>query len=215
MGDFHKRFSRTVVLAGSSLMCDSEVNRWTAYRDAAKRRGHDLTIQELQDLPVDDLTDLVGPAGFGQRLAEWSSFHEANNGAPGFMADCDHHPVVGRNAGGMTFPVQLTHGSIVCFGGAGRKDWRMATAKEHMVAQGFHAVPGASSSVHPVCPLANILDELRVSSKDIKKLSGNGMNLVTQSAFMMYIFANVVRRDSVGASAEGGMAADLLADDWD
>jgi len=214
MQDFHRRFSRTVVLAGSSLMCDTESNRWAAYRDIAMRRGHDLTVQELEDMPVDDMTDLIGPPGFGQRLAEWSSFHQANVGAPGFMADCDHHPVVGRNAGGMTWPVQLTHGTIVCFGGGGPHDWRMATAKEHMVAQGFHAVPAASSSLHPVCPLADILDQLQVSSKDVKKLSGNGMSLITQSSFMMCIFANVVRRDSVGASVEEGITADLPADDW-
>ena len=67
-GDFHNRFSRSVVLGGSSLLCESEDDRWMSYKNIADRRGSTLTVQELQGLPAQDLTELLGPPGFAQRF---------------------------------------------------------------------------------------------------------------------------------------------------
>ena len=115
--DYHKLFGRTIEISGACLLCDSDDNRWEGYQVKTKGRGHDLTIDELRGLSRSELMTVLGPPGFEQRYDEWTQHHHTHVAAPGFLADVDHHPVTGRNSGGMLFPVQLTHGSIVEFGG--------------------------------------------------------------------------------------------------
>ena len=210
--DYHKLFGRTIEISGACLFCDSDDNRWKAYQVKAKGRGHDLTIDELRGLSRSELMTVLGPPGFEQRYDAWAHYHQTHVAAPGFLADVDHHPVTGRNSGGMLFPVQLTHGSIVEFGG-GNSDsassFRMATAKEHMTAQAFRVLPAARPAGTPECSLGTIVDELGISQADIKKMSGNGMNLATQSGFMSFVFSNVARKNTTC-----GKAGHVAADDW-
>ena len=59
--------------------------------------------------------------------------------------------------------------------------FRMANAKEHMTAQAFRALPAARPAGIPECSLGTIVDELGISQADIKKMSGNGMNLARRA----------------------------------
>ena len=136
----------------------------------------------------------MGPAGMAQRYREWQDFYSSHSGCPGYCCDLDHHPESRGSAGGMSFPVQLTHGHILCFSG-NQEEWQLATAKEHMCANGFHAVPSATPPEFPLCGLVPVLDSLGLEPRQLKELSGNGMNLATQSSWMLYVMANVERID--------------------
>ena len=93
----------------------------------------------------------------------------------------------------MLFPVPLTHGTICSYGEAGT--WRIATAKEHMCANGFCASPATMSTDFGICPSVTVLDSMNVSSQNIKLKSGNAMTLVTQIAWMAYVLSNIARID--------------------
>ena len=161
------------------------------YQFFAKRRGHEMSIAELQALDDNDLLSVIGPPGLSQRKREWDEYHARRSGASGFCCDIDHHPETKGVGCGMLFPVQLTHGMILSYGQGGA--WRIATAKEHMVANGFHATPTGTPEDFGLCPLISILDGLGVCPQDIKKMSGNGMNLVTQASWMAYVLSNIQR----------------------
>ena len=144
-------------------------------------------------MPEEDLLQVMGPPGLGQRKREWDAFHAETSGASGFMCDLDHHPKTKGVGAGMLFPVQLTHGMICSYGEAG--SWRIATAKEHMCANGFRALPATTNKDFGICPLVKVLDSMNVSPQQIKFMSGNGMNLVTQTTWMAYILSNISRVD--------------------
>ena len=107
----------------------------------------------------------------------------------------------------MSFPVQLTHGHILCFNGNQDK-WQLATPKEHMIANGFHAIPAALPPEYPVCGLVEVLDGLEVPPRELKQLSGNGMNLLTQSSWMVYVMSHIERLDRAVVKEE------VQADEW-
>ena len=63
--------------------------------------------------------------------------------------------------------------------------------------------PGMSGA-WGVSPLRGILEQY--SAGQIQSLAGNGMHLVTQSAFMLYVLGNTVVKDSakISSSTRGG-----------
>ena len=163
------------------------------YQKLVAARGRELSVAELQAMPEEDLLQLMGPPGLGQRKREWDVFHAERSGACGYMCDLDHHPQTKGVGAGMLFPVQLKHGTICSYGEAGT--WRIATAKEHMCANGFRALPATTTKGVGICPLVPVLDSMNVFSRSIKFMSGNGMNLVTQTAWMAYVLSNIARID--------------------
>eukprot|EP00969_Alexandrium_andersonii_P302833 13386609-Alexandrium_andersonii.AAC.1 len=78
---------------------------------------------------------------------------------------------------GPDWPCQLTHGTVLPFKqGPGADDEKpcLGTAKEHLVAQGFHAVEAVTQD-YPLSKMAAILANLK--EWEIKHLAGNGMHL--------------------------------------
>ena len=144
-------------------------------------------------MPEEDLLQMIGPPGLGQRKRECGVFHAERSGACGYMCDLDHHPQTKGVGAGMLFPVQLTHGTICSYGEAGT--WRIATAKEHMCANGFRALLATTSKDFGICPLVPVLDSMNLSPRNIKFMSGNGMNLVAQTVWMAYALSNIARID--------------------
>ena len=147
-------------------------------------------------LSPEELLMQLGPPGQLQRKREWQEIHEQSGRLPGFLCDLDHHP--GRGSGlrkpssNTNFPLQLTHGTITELkSGEEEGAFRIATPTEHFIAHGFHFGEHATVDCKE-CPLAKIISSLRLKRGDQKVLAGNGMNLVTQTAWMLWCLSNSV-----------------------
>ena len=171
-----------------------------------------MTIPEMQQLGPDELIQAMGPAGMAQRYREWQEHFKQQSAAPGYMCDIDHHPKSKGSAPGHMFPVQLCHGHILKFG-CSEHHWQIATGKEHMVANGCHALDACTSKAFALCPLVPVLDSLNLTAGQLKTMSGNGMNLLTQSSWMTYVMSHVIRIDQepTGLSSASGSPS---GDDW-
>ena len=109
------------------------------------------------------------------------------------MADIDHHLNTKSSTAGSDWPVQLTHGHVISF----RKgSWRLATGLEHHGALGFNMF--GKTDKFPVSKMHRFISELTPQQQ--KLLSGNGMHLVPQSSWMVYVLENIVRIDSIRPS---------------
>ena len=101
--------------------------------------------------------------------------------------------------------MNLRHGSIFAARQvkAGVWQWRMGCPFEYLAAMGFHMYPDMSGA-WGVSPLRGLLEQY--GSGQIQSLAGNGMHLVTQSAFMLYVLGNTVVKDSdeISASTRSG-----------
>ena len=127
----------------------------------------------------DELQQSLPPGAWLRKLAyeETRSTLEGIGGS--FLADVEQWPAAGKSAAGSFFPCQLSHGTVV--------SWqleRCATALEHLSANGWHVLPATSQDYR--CELTDFLATL--SSNVLKDLSGNGLSLLSFSAFLMYVF---------------------------
>ena len=213
--DFARCFNRHLGVGGAALTCQPEDARWEHIHQMAKHRGSCLTLEELKNLSMTELLMRIGPAGLVQRKREWQEECELTGGLPGFLADLDHHPGHGNKApnldGCYPFPLQLTHGLIAEFcTGREKGNIRVATPWEHLVAHGFHATSDVTEDCG-ICPLSSILASFCFKPTELKQLSGNGMNLVTQTAFMLWCLSNCVAVDDNAPQDDGAGAGE---DDW-
>ncbi len=96
---------------------------------------------------------------------------------------------------GSEWPVNLRHGSIFAAKQVkeGVWQWRMGCPFEYLAAMGFHMYPDMSGS-WGVSPLRGILEPY--SAGQIQSLAGNGMHLVTQASFMLYVLSYTAVKDS-------------------
>ena len=163
-----------------------------------------------------DLKAKLFPPGAARALGDYARYAAVtpNAAAQGgeFCADIEHN--VGQRGSSCSpdVPVLLTHGSII----AGKLDseketlesWAMLAAMEHFAVQGFRMFGTPESPGWP-CRMSQGLRGIlqNLSIKNQKLLAGNGMNLVTQSAFMFYVLANVIPLDSLGGEAHAGTSA--------
>ena len=147
-------------------MRQPEEARWKYYHGLAKARGSSLTLAELKDLETTEFLMQIGPLGMVQRVREWREVHQTHGGLPGYMADLDHHPGHGNQV--------APHCDVMAEFGSGREadNVRIATPLAHLIAQGFHMADEVNLDCD-ICPLAMILDQLRLKGMDIEALSGN------------------------------------------
>ena len=192
--EFTQLFSKSVEMSGGSLLTDTDEERWAKYVRMAdnrhKRSGRTFSVAELQALDSWELLMVIAPPGTNQRLDEWyTHMEQCHPMMPGeaFLCDIDHHPNT-RSTGGREFPSQLTHGTIMAI--TAREQWKIATIREHLSAQGFHALP-AQCEHFVECPVVKILHDLNLKDGEMKALCGNGMHLQTQAAWMLYVFCNI------------------------
>ena len=99
-------------------------------------------------------------------------------------------------------PCLITHGSVISAPRCGSQEtpsdvpsnWCMATGLEHLGMQGFllHEPVGKFG----FSKMLKVFKDLRIDQQ--KMTAGNGMSLVSQSAFMFYILSNVSMRAAAG-----------------
>ena len=157
---------------------------------AANRKNY-ISKEEVKTMPTHELLQNIFPPGAVERLSEWQGVYDdaAIEGGT-FLADIDHHPGSKGPNGGADFPSQLTHGNIVSFSSDAR-DFKLFTSMEHVAALGFHMFQQTPQV--PVSKMQPILQHL--SPQQMKIRSGSGMHLVAQSAWMLYVLANIVPTD--------------------
>ena len=105
------------------------------------------------------------------------------------MADLEQNPGFGASSGPL-WPVQLTHGQVVCMHRQqdGSMDWRLATPLEHFTSQGFHVLPPVQQDFKADA----MVEALKgMSPSKLKMLAGNGQHLPVMSAWIFYILSNI------------------------
>lgn len=194
--DFDRRFNRGCSLEGKDLLVASEQERFEEMLRMANEKKFNISLEALQGMsPSDRMMTIFSPGMIGS-YQEWRRWHCAKfPGTANVMVDIDHHPAKRGCSGGVDWPTQLTHGHIISLAQEDGDGWILATAKKHFGALGFvmHPVEG---SVFGRSPLANVSDALELPAPHLKLLSGNGMHLHTQAAWMMYVLSNIPPRSA-------------------
>ena len=189
--DFARRFWRSIQMSGSSLLVEDEDARWAHY---ALMAGNIMPVEDLKAMPQWELLTHLGPPGLFQRFNEWKQHMAVKHFLqPGedFMCDLDHHPGTKGTGSGREWPCMLTHGMICGMNDTGM---RIATSLERFVAQGFHCHEKTCSKWSE-CALFPVLKKLQLTRPQLAQLSGNGMHLHAQAAWMCYVLGNCHRRD--------------------
>ena len=189
--DFKERFHKSMVMNGVEYMCCSESERHAEYTQMARDRKHNVQSSDIGSMESSSLLELLLAPGGVQRMESWIDLKKKTGSDEPMLFDLEHWPNVKGCSHGPEWPVQLTHGLITALGVERGKpeSFRFATAMEHMAAQGF---PVASQSTRlGGLPITQIVSGLH--PRHIKHLSGNGMNLITQACWMLYIMGNTVR----------------------
>ena len=125
-------------------------------------------------------------------MREWREKREAL-GRKGecFMVDLEQRPGTKGCTAGPEWPTQLTHG-IMCALGDDEDDWKIMTGTEHFLAHGltFHQTWLSTDSVDQFMRIT-----LNLKTHHKKQLLGNGMHLLTQACWMLYVLANTIEVD--------------------
>ncbi|CAK9029031.1 Uncharacterized protein (Fragment) [Durusdinium trenchii] len=166
---------------------------------ARKQKNH-LKPLDVYTTPKSDLLRLILPPGGVQRFTEWMEEASLASSLGGdFLFDIDHHPNTKGNSGGSDWPVNLRHGTVVAVNTQRPDSWEIMTALEHFAAMGFLLFPEMQEDFGK-SPMSEALEGL--SSFQLKKFVGNGMHLVTQCAWMMYVLGNTSRVDPRQSQSE-------------
>jgi hypothetical protein len=190
--DFGERFHKATALDGEILFMAPDDERHLEYSKLAATRFFKLNPEHVANTPKRDLLQMLLPPGAIARLAEWreaSPKLQSENGV--LICDVDHSIRAGSQ-GGADWPVQLTHGSIMCLKGDDADNWNLATGLEHFTAMGFR-MHQPELGKFGLSKLRDIIADLPPYKQ--KALIGNGMHLLTQCSFMLYILANVAPVD--------------------
>ena len=191
--DFSKRFHRAGLMEGADMFMASDGERGAEYCALALSQKKMLLKDEVPNVPLDELKTLICPPGQVRILAEWQEVHRNRfqNGMGSMVADLEQHPG-SRGAAAVSpyVPVLLKKSCLVQIGPNSKK-WKVATAMEHLGMLSFR--------VHEPCtnacgqsPLAIVLRAY--SRRQIIQLCGNGMDVCSTSAWMLYVLSNVVQK---------------------
>ena len=88
------------------------------------------------------------------------------------------------------FPTQMCHGTIAALSAT---SWKLVTPSERFCGLGFHALPAVCTQ-WPECDLMRILRAENISKTSLHKLTGNGMHLASQAAWMTYVISHCALR---------------------
>ena len=201
--EFARLFYRRPTMRGSDLLVLSEKARQEELINFAATRKNRLEKDSLPSMPEHDILAAAFPAGAVMRLAEWKEhiwLNEELAKEEDLMIDLDHHPSSKGCSTTPQWPVQLSHGTILCL--KQDQSWRLATGMEHFFAMGWDIMAEQKTG------MVTMLEGLTTSQQ--KTLSGNSMHLLTQSAFMLFVISSCVRPR--GFSAQRAGSWDLLRD---
>lgn len=187
--EFAQRFHRSIMASGDMLMMASPAEMCEEYSKLAKVQKNRLEPSCIAQVPKQDLLRLLLPAGAVHRLSEWRAEMDRLKSVGGVaLVDIDHHPGTKGTTGGSDWPVSLRHGTIVCLKQDDPEGWRIGLALEHFTALGFFMYAPMCESF-PTSRLKFLLSHLSVAQQ--KSLAGNGMHLVTQTAWTYFCLANL------------------------
>ena len=195
VAEFERLFYRAVMVGGGEYFCAPDKERHSMYADLAAGQTNHIPMEQIESMPdISPLLPSLLPVGQTQRLEQWLQ-RRAEFESPGgeLLADLDHNMPMKR--GGVLWPTQLTHGTVAHLPRGGPV--RLATALEHLGAQGYCVYSQGAcgtcetgSASTPVSPLVNIFRGL--SAGKTKELVGRGIHVAVLSAWMFYVFANIV-----------------------
>ena len=187
-------------MSGDVFMMAPDSELHAGYARLAATRGFHIDPAHVQDVTQDELMRMILLPGGVQRFRGWLEDCEKGSLGGTLLFDVDHNCNTKGSTSGSEWPVNLRHGSIFAARQvkAGVWQWRMGCPFEYLAAMGFHMYPGMSGA-WGVSPLRGILEQY--SAGQIQSLAGNGMHLVTQSAFMLYVLGNTVVKDSAKISS--------------
>jgi hypothetical protein len=217
--DYADKFHRAVKVAGDVLIASPREDELKEMVRLAAAQGYHVTAQELDTVDEDELLRMMFPPGGVQRFKEWmAKFSNQAEGSHTLLFDMDHHPDTRGTTAGEDRPVNLRHGTLIAAkrdqGGAVK--WRLATGLDFLTAMGFHAFPQVAGQ-WGLSPMMPILSHLK--NNQLHSLIGNGMHLVTQATWMVYVLSNVSKRhleDIEHASSSRGKTSSMYrAGSWD
>ena len=192
--DFKARFHRNAV-----FKCDSYL---LANADRVSREKADLaTVQKMKIGAEFFLTNKAlnqwGPMLYSpshmQRIQDNINSPDVGYSLDMFGVCCfDAEQNLGWSSSGPDMPSLTKHHSLfICRAGDPLDEPRLVTAMEAAQAMGFNVL----DSSWPQSMMKPIFERLRPRS--VKELMGNGMHRKVEAAWMMYAFANVVRRENL------------------
>ena len=185
--DFARRFHRATSVSGDIFALASDAERMEEYCSLALKQKNHLRAEELAVFPKHELLRLLLPPGGVQRFYEWMDSAFDMGLGDKFMFDVDHYPNTKGTSGGTDWPVNLRHGTVMSVSSDDPDSWKLMTAFEHFAAMGYLVFPELSEKFGEY-PSKHFLQSF--SSSQLKKFLGNGMHLVTQCAWMLYVLGN-------------------------
>ena len=200
--DFSLMFHAPRKCTACHYMMVSDEERMQYYVHLAANQGRVMQPEDFVGMEAEELCFFCLPPGANLRMQAWLALPNAqkvlNAGRP-FCFDVGCHPVRG-GAGGDRFPCQLTHGTVVQAllpPGGGPLQLKIATPLEHLQAQGWNCV-------NTLCPRTEYMPIFNtLSTCSLKRLSGNGMHLKVEAAWMMYCLGHTVRREQANMTCVG------------
>ena len=187
--DFKQRYYRGMRLSGDTFFEAPEDEVHAEYMHLAHGRKFQVSRAEVSSLSTQAMLDMALPPGARLRLQHYHEKRANLEPDQVLICDVDHNPDTKGSSPGSEWPVQLTHGTFINVTHDPEKD-RVAIGMEHLSAMGFNIYPPQDCSLHR----SRLVDVLKaLPTRQQKLLAGNGMHLVTQAAWMMYVLANVVR----------------------
>lgn len=184
--DFEALFARSSELNGSVYFAAGQdsIRRFAAH--AMRRRGIRVDIGDIKKTHGRSFLESFLPAGCLQRMSAYLSKKSDLQAMDGtFIVDLEQWPCGKAGAAGPYFPSLLTHGTIVDL-----NTYRIALGSDHLSALGFHM-----QSVDSRSKVTSILGGL--SDIEQKALAGNGQSLPAIMAWVLYVFAHIVRRPAL------------------
>jgi hypothetical protein len=154
--------------------------------DAEARRRADLRGVSASDYSCLPLHQLL-PPGQLLRLGAHTSFKAEAEGeleSETWFADLEQWPKTGSSTPGLSFPTQLTHGSLFAWS---RRN--LVHPYELLQAHGFNLFQQTSS----IFPSPLLPKFSKMSSNQLKILCGNGWHLPAMACWVMFILSNTVR----------------------
>ena len=193
--EFGRRFYKSMQITGEVFFQSPVDEVAREYTEIAQGRKFAVTTKDV--LTADDQTVLewLLPPGALFRLGDHSKRFEEIMAAGGAEApkvhiiDVEHHLDKG-STGGLEWPVQLTHGTILKLTPDGTP--AVAVGMDHFASMGFNMFPTQNCSFER-SSLYDVLSSARTSHRHKKMLAGNSMHLVTQAAWMAWVLSNCIR----------------------
>ena len=187
--DFEQRFYKGCQVSGAVHFRASMQEREKELKQFMRKRGLWFSPAELAAFThMEKIEMALTPCTF-DRLKDWLALKSTTQSAGGTqIINLNRFAEVSQ--GGATWPVLTCQSQIAAVDE--HNNVKLATALEHLASLGFHTHPVSDGSFgrfaqSPVCRAIEAMNPRQAQS-----LIGNGMSLITQSAWIMYVLGNTI-----------------------